>query len=58
MSAVGYGFDAATNLDYVIVKNSWGASWGDSGYVKIATNADSSAGTCGLQSWVEVPNVE
>jgi len=32
--AVGYGGDG--DLMYILVKNSWGASWGDKGYVKIA----------------------
>ena len=34
--AVGYG--GVGDMEYFLVKNSWGASWGDKGYVKIAPN--------------------
>jgi len=45
VSAVGYGSEGGK--DYYIVRNSWSASWGDQGYIKIA--AVDGNGICGIQ---------
>jgi cathepsin L len=52
--AVGYGHDASNGKDYYIVRNSWGSSWGDQGYIKIAM--ESGAGICGIQEQSSFPN--
>jgi len=48
VAAVGYGTDEESGLDYYLVRNSWGAGWGDNGYIKIARNGDG-YGMCGIQ---------
>ena len=35
MAIVGYGHDSKLNLDYWIIRNSWGDGWGEDGYVRI-----------------------
>jgi len=48
IAAVGYGTENGT--DYYIVRNSWGASWGESGYLRILRTAEEGKpGVCGIQ---------
>jgi cathepsin B len=44
VKVLGYGYDEATGLNYWLAANSWGTSWGDNGFFKIA------AGQCGFDS--------
>jgi C1A family cysteine protease len=53
--AVGYGTDATAG-DYYLVKNSWGPSWGDQGYIKIGV-ADGQ-GICGIQMMPILPTTD
>jgi len=45
VNVVGWGTEGST--PYWIVRNSWGASWGESGYFRIVSGSNA----CGIEGW-------
>lgn len=46
VAVVGYGTE--NGKDFWIVRNSWGTTWGEAGYVRIINNGQDGPGECGI----------
>lgn len=54
VTIIGYGTES-DGSDYWLIKNSWGTSWGENGYMKIARGIEPPEGMCGLASHPSYP---
>lgn len=55
---VGYGTDSDSGTGYFKVKNSWGSSWGEDGYIRLSSDVSQSGGQCGILNMASFPTAD
>lgn len=57
VTLIGYGTDATLSKDYYLVRNSWGANWGEHGYIRMDRNVMTKTGICGICMQASSPRI-
>ena len=57
VTVIGYG-KSSDGRDYFLVKNTWGPTWGEGGFAKIARNDNIPGGVCGIAKKTYFPTTE